>query len=149
MKNTLLIIATLLFAASCFKKEAEQAYTCPDGWEGPECATESREKLIGIWSGNDTLTETEPIKYYGYVAKGKTVTQLYLWDFANTTNTLIKGDMSGVIITIPLQKLDDTLLVQGTGILDTVTGRPRISWTYQLLTDSASYSYRGVWRKNN
>lgn len=144
MKKTALAIIGVILLTSCFKTPKENTYKCQEGYEGVDCDIEIREKMVGIWSAQDTSYGV-PTPYYARIAKGSPVTQLYLWDFSNTYNTLIKATMTGGIITIPTQKLSDTTLIVGKGVYD--NQNLKISWQYILYSENSTSVFTGEWVK--
>lgn len=105
---------------------------CDAGYEGDACDVESREKMIGTYSGSDacsttgaTASYTSTVASSSASADGILVTGLWDGFFINTISATVNGDA----ITIPNQEPDsDGYTIEGSG---TYTDGS-ISWSFTV-----------------
>ena len=123
--------------------------TCPTGYEGTNCETKSRDKIIKIWSASDAQVSpsvTLPT-YTSSIAAGTAVTDLKISSFSNTFFTHdVTATLSGNSITIGQQTPDnDTFSVSGTGTYDPTT--KKITWSYAITNPrNVTLNYSGTWQ---
>lgn len=135
MKNITLILLSILFFSSCFKKEYDPNAKCPiSGMEGDDCKTETREKLVGIWKAN---------KYNPAIAKASATTDVLIFHFAGFKNTFIPASFDGNKIEVNA-RINDTVNVSGIGEVykDDIL---KINWTYILNVKGNTISVNENW----
>lgn len=136
MKNITLILLSILFFSSCFKKEYDPNAKCPiSGMEGDDCKTETREKLVGLWKAEN---------YNPAIAKASATTDVHLMHFAGFQKTMIQAAFDGAQIKISNQRINDTVSVSGIGEVykDEVL---KINWSYTLTVKGAPVPVNENW----
>jgi len=125
--------------------------SCPSGYEGTLCETETRAKFKKLWAANDNDNSTPSNNYLysclladGSGPYGILIQNTFAGDFFINNITAIA---SANIITIPLQEPDlDGYKVAGTGTFSSTTNK--ISWNYSITETSTGnvITYTGTWQ---
>ena len=127
--------------------------SCPTGYEGANCETTSRDKIIKIWSASDTKTSGTPASftYTSAIVGGTGISDVKISSFSGPASSGgfshdVNATLSGNTITIPTQIPDaDTFAVSGSGTYDPVT--KKITWSYTIShTRLGVANYTGTWQ---
>lgn len=139
MKNLQIVVVFImtLFATSCLKADP----TCPFGMEGPDCETDTRQKLIGTWTAKDNWTDT----YFPGIAKGNGPGELMLIGFAGIKTSGIVAELYKGKISFENHRINDTLSVSGTGVLNQNSDTLKINFSYTLVSPGSTRNCSGVW----
>jgi len=125
--------------------------SCPSGYEGTLCETETRAKFKKLWAANDN-DNSAPSNNYLYsclIADGSgpyglLIQNTFAGDFFINNITAIA---SANVINIPQQEPDlDGYKVAGTGNFSSTTNK--ISWNYSITETSTGdvITYTGTWQ---
>lgn len=95
--------------------------TCPSGWEGPRCETETRKKFTGNWSvfekGSASLAKQYPIT----IENGESITYVSIKNFYNFFTKPIRAYVDGNRLIIPNQHLQGKIIFGEGTIYSNVT----------------------------
>lgn len=123
--------------------------TCPTGYEGTNCETASRDKILKTWTASDVQVSpsvTIPT-YNAPIVAGTSISDVKIGHFSDSyfTND-VRATLNGNTITISTQTPDnDTFSVSGTGTYDPTT--KKISWNYTITNpQNITRSYTGTWQ---
>ena len=122
--------------------------TCPTGYEGANCETASRDKIIKIWSASDVQVSpalTLPT-YTSSITGGTTISDIKISNFSALFVHDVNATLSGNTITVVNQTPDnDTFSVSGSGTYDAVS--KKITWSYTITNpQNVTRSYTGSWQ---
>lgn len=118
---------------------------CDPGYEGANCATETRAKFIGSYSASENGSVTGAANFSLTIVNNPTdVTKIRItnfWDnFVNPVNAVVSGNS----ITIPSQIPDnDGYAVSGTGTINGTT----ITITYVVVNQGLTDNVTGTWSR--
>ncbi|MBC7554602.1 MAG: calcium-binding EGF-like domain-containing protein [Taibaiella sp.] len=122
--------------------------TCPTGYEGTNCQTESRTKIIKIWSASDV--QVSPVvalpTYTSSISAGTATAAVKISNFSGLFTNDVNGTLSGNTITVGTQTPDaDTFSVSGSGTYDATS--KKITWNYTITNpQNLTRSYTGTWQ---
>lgn len=122
--------------------------TCPTGYEGTSCETESRTKFVKSWSATDVIGTTT-LSYVVNISSGGStdVTKVVIGNaFSDDFFVIgpITANVTGNTINIPLQNPDhNKYSLTGTGTI----AAGKITWSYTIKNDSTSATqvYSASW----
>jgi hypothetical protein len=121
--------------------------TCPTGYEGANCETTSRTKIIKIWSASDTKVGGAALPTYSSnIVGGTAIADVKISNFSGLFINDVNGSLNGNTITVVNQVPDnDTFSVSGTGTYDAVS--KKITWSYTITNPrNVAISYTGNWQ---
>jgi hypothetical protein len=120
--------------------------TCPTGYEGELCETESRAKIVASYSVNETCSQTGPAQYTVAITKSSSdIVKVLISPFGGYTGAVGVCSLNGTSLT-----LDS---VTGTGIVfssfsATVSANgSTISASYTATAGTDSETCSGTWTK--
>lgn len=128
-------VATVFAMSSCTKE-------CDEGYEGTDCKTEVRAKMLGDYNATESKNGGANYSYSGsIVTSSADVTEVFINRMPNGTNffnTNVKATVSGNTLTIANQEPDhDGYSISGSGEFN--AGTPStITFTYQVSGDNGS-----------
>src|SRR5215217_1585631 len=89
---------------------------CATGYEGTDCATESRVKFIGTWTASDDCNTSGTGSYIVTVSNGTAINEVKITNFWDVFANPVVATVNDNIITIANQEPDnDDFFVTGQG----------------------------------
>ncbi len=118
---------------------------CDAGYEGANCATESRVKFIGSYAASENGSVTGAANFSLTIVNNPTdVTKIRITNFWNSFVNPVSAVVSGNSITIPSQIPDnDGYAVSGTGTINGTT----ITITYVVVNQGLTDNVTGTWSR--
>lgn len=89
---------------------------CQSGYEGPQCATITRERYIGVWHVTEDGSYSNATQYTVAVERGANITELRIKNFRNSFSEDVQAYVKGDSISIPDQVVNN-LTVRGFGYM--------------------------------
>jgi hypothetical protein len=144
MFNYLLVgtMALGLFAAqSCTK-------TCDPGYEGSDCKTETRAKIIGKYKVTETCDTTGGASYFVDITKASDVQQVYVAPAGGYTGYTATLKNEGTALTLVSTTPSTGYTFSNfTGVVS--TDGKTITASYKVSASGQSENCSGSWAKNN
>lgn len=122
--------------------------SCTTGYEGANCETEVRAKVLKTWTASDKKVSdgSSLPTYSSIIVKGTGVSDILISNFSDLFTNDVKASISGNTITVLSQAPDnDGYTVEGTATYNAAD--KTISWSYTIKNPTLqSISYTGKWQ---
>ncbi len=133
-------MASVASISSCTK-------VCDAGYEGSDCKTEVREKIIGNFQVTETCGTTGSAVYNIVISKSATdVLKVLIVPFGGYTGTTGSATVDGTNITIAAQTANG-LDFNGTGTIGSNGASISLSYTIAITGGGAGETCTGTWAK--
>lgn len=134
------VATTFMMTQSCGSK------VCDAGYEGTDCKTEMRAKIIGTYKVVENCSTTGAATYNVNITKSGTDVQLVLVNpMGGYTGITGTGSVDGTALTFATQTNNGYTFSAGTGTIS--ADGSTISMTYTVAAGGASETCTGTWTK--
>ena len=127
----------------------EGTCTCATGYEGTNCETEVRKKVIATWTASDVRVSDNQAQptYQSPIVAGATISDIKIGNFWGAFTHDVKATISGNTITVPSQQPDnDSFYVSGSATYN--ESDKKLTWSYTIKDPSnVEKAYKGTWTK--
>lgn len=139
--NTFVVFAAMtamVSVSSCTK-------TCDAGYEGSDCKTEVRSKIVGTYSVSETCSTTGPASYSVTISKSSSdVLKVLIVPFGGYPALTGTATVDGTAVTVTAQTVG-SYTFNGTGTI--VNGGSSLSMSYSMTIGSTTETCTGTWTK--
>ena len=126
-------------------------HPCPSGYEGVDCKTESRTRLLGTWNARDEERPNSYQKcaYKPEILQGSAINEVIIQKFSGVATGLVKAFVTDTTFTIPEQDPGgDGFRYVGSGHYSKKDGRLYLIYTFKYPPDrNLEWTYDCMWFK--
>ena len=132
------VLATMVTVSSCTK-------TCDKGYEGSDCKTEVRTKIVATYKVDETCSTTGHASYNVTISKSSTdVTKVLISPFGGYPSLTATVSVDGTALTVASQTLAG-YTYSGSGTIN--NSGATLTMTYTISDGTSSESCPGTWTK--